>query len=246
MNPRLIVICFILVVTSATAQQKPLVPQIDGGWWQIAKNPDLGKYNGEKQQPVDFAIWQAADGTWQLWSCIRGTKCPGKVTNRLLFGWEGKNLTDKLWTPKGIQLMADTTLGEINGGMQAPYVFMEDNVYYLFYGDWRRICLAKGYDGKRFTRVLGGNGEPDLFTEHSFEPSPNNTARDPMILKCVAADGKRRHRQYPRFLENVLLLANVPELFGMINAETLTYVVGVDILSEFLGVRDDSGLRYTL
>jgi hypothetical protein len=184
MNPRLIVICFILVVTSATAQQKPLVPQIDGGWWQIAKNPDLGKYNGEKQQPVDFAIWQAADGTWQLWSCIRGTKCPGKVTNRLLFGWEGKNLTDKLWTPKGIQLMADTTLGEINGGMQAPYVFMEDNVYYLFYGDWRRICLAKGYDGKRFTRVLGGNGEPDLFTEHSFEPSPNNTARDPMILKC--------------------------------------------------------------
>lgn len=48
-----------------------LVPRIDGNFWKIAGEPDLGVYTSSKQQPVDFAIWQAADGTWQLWSCIR-------------------------------------------------------------------------------------------------------------------------------------------------------------------------------
>ena len=43
-----------------------LVPQIDGEWWQVAGDPDLGKLTTPKQQPVDFALWQAADGTWQL------------------------------------------------------------------------------------------------------------------------------------------------------------------------------------
>lgn len=184
MKKLLILLAFAPFRLLVCAQQTPPpMPQIDGTWWTIALNPDLGEYGGEKQQPVDFGIWQASDGTWQLWSCIRGTSCPGKNTNRLLYGWEGKSLTDKNWLAKGIQWMADTTLGEISGGMQAPYVFKEDNVYYLFYGDWRRICLAKSLDGKRFRRVLGGDGQPDLFTEHAFEPSPNNTARDPMVMK---------------------------------------------------------------
>ncbi len=50
------------------------MPVIEGDFWQIAGNPDLGGLTGERQQPVDFGIWQARDGTWQLWSCIRGTK----------------------------------------------------------------------------------------------------------------------------------------------------------------------------
>ena len=29
-------------------------PVIDGPWWQVAGNPDLGEYTREKQQPVDF------------------------------------------------------------------------------------------------------------------------------------------------------------------------------------------------
>lgn len=46
---------------------------IDNEWWTVAHNPDLGKLDGgEQQQPVDFAIWQAANGIWQLWPCIRG------------------------------------------------------------------------------------------------------------------------------------------------------------------------------
>jgi hypothetical protein len=170
----------ILVFAQAPAVYKP---QIEGSWWQIAQNPDLGKYQGENQQLVDFAIWQAADGTWQLWSCIRGTQCPGQTTRRLLYGWEGKSLMEKNWAPQGIKWMADTSLGEVNGGMQAPYVFQEGSDYYLFYGDWRRICLAKGKDGKNFVRLKINQGQPNLFTEHGFEPFPNNTARDPMVLK---------------------------------------------------------------
>src|SRR5262245_36150791 len=64
----------------------PLVPEIDGEWWTVAGSPDLGPLTGPKQQPVDFGIWQAADGTWQLWSCIRSTKEAGKT--RLFHRWQ--------------------------------------------------------------------------------------------------------------------------------------------------------------
>ncbi|MCY2950552.1 MAG: family 43 glycosylhydrolase [Planctomycetota bacterium] len=52
----------------------PLMPRIAGDWWMVAGDPDLGDLTDPKQQPVDFSIWQAADGTWQLWSCIRIAK----------------------------------------------------------------------------------------------------------------------------------------------------------------------------
>jgi hypothetical protein len=64
------------------------VPRVDAGWWRIAGNPDLGALTNAGQQPVDFAIWQAADGMWQLWSCIRHTKCGGQ--SRLFHRWEGR------------------------------------------------------------------------------------------------------------------------------------------------------------
>jgi hypothetical protein len=57
----------------AQANARPVAPEIDGDWWRIASNPDLGALTGEEQAPVDFALWQARDGSWQLWSCIRGT-----------------------------------------------------------------------------------------------------------------------------------------------------------------------------
>ena len=57
------------------AQQPQVVPQIDGEWWSVADNPDLGECTTPRQEPVDFGVWQAADGTWQLWSCIRNTSC---------------------------------------------------------------------------------------------------------------------------------------------------------------------------
>src|SRR6478672_8732588 len=108
-------------LASQTARAENLIPQIDGEWWPVASNPDLGQYTSDKQQPVDFAIWQARDGTWQIWSCIRHTKCGGNT--RLFYRWEGKRLTDSNWKARGIAMEADTTLGETKGGLQAPHVF---------------------------------------------------------------------------------------------------------------------------
>ncbi|WP_339794648.1 hypothetical protein [uncultured Imperialibacter sp.] len=193
MMKHLFTLLLLLASAELFSQSKAVpVPTIEGSWWRIASNPDLGLYNSDKQQPVDFGIWQAADGTWQVWSCIRGSKHPGTAyTTRFLYGWEGKNLTDKNWSPQGIKWVADPTLGETPGGMQAPYVHKEGGVYYLFYGDWQRICLAKGTDGKHFERVLGGNGQPDLFAEYGYagnfkkegNPQFESYARDPMVIK---------------------------------------------------------------
>lgn len=165
-------------VSGSPSLDKPaLRPDIEGKWWQVADNPDLGEFTSPRQQPVDFAIWQAADGTWQLWSCIRNTKCGGNT--RLFYRWEAKNLTETNWSPMGIAMQADVTLGEQKGGLQAPHVIEVGKLYYMFYGDWRRICLAKSNDGKTFTRVLNENRQPDLFT------GPYNNTRDAMVLVTV-------------------------------------------------------------
>ncbi len=153
-----------------------LVPQIDGPWWQVAGDPDLGKYTHPKQQPVDFAIWQAADGTWQIWSCIRNTKCGGKT--RLFHRWQGAKLTDTDWQPMGIAMEADTSFGETAGGLQAPHVVRIGAEYVMFYGDWENICKAKGVDGKTFARQLQADGKAGMFTEGA-----GNNTRDVMVIR---------------------------------------------------------------
>ncbi len=162
-------------VAGKDSLEKPLLkPEIQGPWWQVAGDPDLGEFTSPAQQPVDFAVWQARDGTWQLWSCIRKTNCGGNT--RLFYRWQAKNLTDKNWEPMGIAMQADVKLGELKGGLQAPHVIKVGDVYYMFYGDWLRICLAKSNDGKNFTRVLNESRQPDLFS------GPYNNTRDAMVL----------------------------------------------------------------
>jgi hypothetical protein len=73
-------------------------------------------------------------------------------------------------------MQADVTVGEQKGGLQAPYVIKGGEIYYMFYGDWLRICLAKSGDGKNFTRVLNESRRPDLFS------GPYNNTRDAMVL----------------------------------------------------------------
>lgn len=153
-----------------------LIPQIDGDFWQVAGNPDLGQYNSDKQQPVDFAIWQAADGTWQLWSCIRSTKLDGKT--RLFYRWQANKITDRNWTPMGIAMMADPNFGETEGGLQAPFVLKQGSDYYMFYGSWEHIALAKSKDGKTFARQLMPDGTSSLFGE-----GEGSNTRDPMVMK---------------------------------------------------------------
>ena len=162
----------------ATAKRPvALVPRISGEWWPVAGNPDLGTLTGERQQPVDFAVWQAADGTWQLWSCIRHTKCGGKT--RLLFGWEGKEVTSRDWKPRGITMQADPNVGETAGGLQAPHVIERDGQFLLYYGDWQHIGLATGTDGKTFNRRMNKySGTSGLFGEH-----PGSNTRDAMVLE---------------------------------------------------------------
>lgn len=158
-----------------TEKQSAWIPEITGEWWQIAGNPDLGKYQTDRQEPLDFGLWQAADGTWQLWSCVRYTGCGGHT--RLFYRWEGDRLTDKDWKPMGIAMEADTNLGETEGGLQAPYVFKQDDMYYMYYGDWVNICLAVSWDGKTFARHLNADGLTGLFSE-----KPGTSSRDPMVM----------------------------------------------------------------
>ena len=61
----------IITVAPLAAAEKPAAPKFDGEWWTIAGHPYLGDLNTPWQQVVDFGIWQADDGSWQLWSCIR-------------------------------------------------------------------------------------------------------------------------------------------------------------------------------
>jgi hypothetical protein len=57
----------VLLAASVSARQPNAVkriPLIEGEWWQVAGNPDLGVLGSDEQEPVDFGIWAAADGTW--------------------------------------------------------------------------------------------------------------------------------------------------------------------------------------
>jgi len=165
-----------LAAAALPAAEPVLMPQIDGEWWQVSGDPDLGKYTTPKQQPVDFSIWQAADGTFQLWSCIRATAYPGKT--RLLYRWQGDKITDRDWKPMGIAWETDPAFGETEGGAQAPHVIKLGSSYKMFYGDWENICLAESVDGKTFARQLMQDGKSGMFSE-----APGANTRDPMVLE---------------------------------------------------------------
>ncbi len=173
---RTLCLLFFLHGVTLLRADPPLITVIQGEWWTLAGDPDLGPYTDAKQQPVDFGIWQAADGTWQLWSCIRGTKCGGKT--RLFHRWEGKSLREANWTPAGVAMEAKPELGETPGGLQAPHVVKLGTSYRMFYGDWENICAATSEDGKTFTRLISPNGKTGMFSE-----GLGNNTRDPMVIR---------------------------------------------------------------
>ena len=190
MRVHAISIVILLAGIAFLAADPIMLPRISGDWIDIATDPDLGTLTSPRQQPVDFAIWQAADGTWQLWSCIRGTKTPGKT--RLFHAWESPELTKPDWKPKGIAMEADEKYGETPGGLQAPHVINippgttsggtsytspgVPSTTLMFYGDWENICAATSIDGKQFARRLNDK-KAGMFTE-----GQGNNTRDPMVI----------------------------------------------------------------
>ena len=134
----------------------------------------MGQFTTDRQQPVDFAIWQAADGTWQLWSCIRSTAYPGWT--RLFYRWEAERLTDHDWRPMGIVMTSDTKVGEVEGMLQAPYVMRYKGQYLMFYGGGDHIALATSQDGKVFQRRLLPTGKVGMFSD-------GFGTRDPMTIR---------------------------------------------------------------
>jgi hypothetical protein len=176
---QLVIVDLLLIAGPVLAGLKDApVPQIEGPWWQVAGNPRDHTYATERQEPVDFGVWQAADGTWQLWSCIRNTTAGGKNgRTRFFYRWEGRRLTDTDWQPMGIAMEADPSLGETPGGLQAPHVVRIGDTWHMFYGDWVNICHATSTDGKTFKRVVQPDGETGMFSE-----GPDANARDIMML----------------------------------------------------------------
>jgi len=196
------VCCVLVFSTGSTAgaqdappdetAEKVLLPKIVGDWWTIGRNPDIGALTGERQVAANCAIWQAADGSWQLWSHLVGTKSPGNT--RLLHRWQGEKLTDTNWQPMGIAMQADPGFGETLGGLMSPFVLKQQGEYLMVYGDFQHICLARSRDGKTFARQLNSDGMAGMFTEPD-----GGRAIDPMLLPIgdtyylyyvVAAEGQ--------------------------------------------------------
>ena len=145
-----------------------------GTWTDLTGNPDLGALTSPMQQPVDFGMWQARDGSWHIWECIRYTLLDGRT--RLFYRWSAPAPTGP-WTADGIAMQADPSVGETEGGLQAPYVFSDGTQYRMYYGTWDNLCQQTSADGVTFTRVLDANGQCPLFSEVGVI-----NPRDPMVL----------------------------------------------------------------
>ncbi|MEX2513384.1 MAG: hypothetical protein WD398_10805 [Cyclobacteriaceae bacterium] len=116
------------VVSENTGQasfKRKLSPVLFGDWWLIGPPPSQGRNNipvkmgkdGKfmKYESVDHHIFQAEDGNWHLWGCVRHTGW-----GRILY----KNLTDSPWEATGEFIRANAAFGEsINGWY---YTGMED------------------------------------------------------------------------------------------------------------------------
>ena len=75
-----------------------------------------------------------------------------------------------------IAMTSDTSLGEMEGMLQAPYVMRAQGQYVMFYGTGDQIALATSKDGKTFKRRIPSNGNVGMF-------SNGYGTRDPMTIR---------------------------------------------------------------
>lgn len=182
-----------------------LRPVLDGDFWMIGDNPDLGGLDGRSagrvQECVDHHVFFAEDGNWHLWGCIRGT-----AVGRVLYHWRAPHLTDRHWEQTGEMLRCDPAFGENlshwegEEWIQSPFIIKENGSYFLFYGghstEWDydgqarghsdprvrsaasrcQICLMTSPDGIHWRRHRDERGYSRLFA------GPGES-RDPALLK---------------------------------------------------------------
>jgi hypothetical protein len=150
----------------AIAAPNAPVPSLDGAWWKIADNsPDISPYTYTPDfddRTVDFTIFRASDGKWQLVACIRSTTYPG--SGRLLYRWEGTtDLTAINWTPKGIFWTSAQTAGTTSGKIQAPHCFKEGIYWYMFWNSTGAAYCLRSTDGKTFANHTAYNGSLQFY-----------------------------------------------------------------------------------
>lgn len=127
---------------------RPLRPKLDGPWIKLAGRPDLERWATPKVEPVDFTVFRADDGRWQLIACIRHTSQPGK--GRLLYRWSSPELVAPGWRADGIFLESSEALDHEEGLLQAPFHVTDGGVHHLFYNS-RGAHLLTSRDGLIFT-----------------------------------------------------------------------------------------------
>ncbi len=169
-----------------------VMPEIDGSEWFITDGYELTTGIGDfiwtnSTLPIDFSIWQANDGTWQLEGCVRKFYHPSDDSDgwRVFYRWEGTSLTnDFAWEPQGIVMTGRVEYGESAKTMQAPHVLKcDDGKFRKFYGVGDTISLAESDDGINFSRVINTNGESRLFPSPTGFPVSYRGARDPCVMK---------------------------------------------------------------
>ncbi|WP_147870960.1 glycoside hydrolase family protein [Stieleria maiorica] len=138
---------------STSAKADPagqLTPHLIGPWVKLVGQPPLEKWASPKAEPVDFTVFQADDGRWQLISCIRHTTHPGGT--RLLYRWSSPELTQEGWKPEGIFLSSKPEWDHADGTVQAPFHVRDADRHYLFYNS-RGGHLMTSIDGIDFEPV---------------------------------------------------------------------------------------------
>lgn len=196
------------IVTSLVKTK--LRPVLADDWWLIGPPPAQGKNTipvkmDNEGKPVNYEcvdhhIFQAADGYWHLWGCVRDTGW-----GRILYHWKAENLTDSPWQDTGEFIRANEAFGEsINGWgseewIQSPFFVKENGLYYMFYGGHStgrnregvpalgktrndsfdtecQICIMTSPDGLTWSRHVFDDGMSRAFT------GPGE-ARDPCLIK---------------------------------------------------------------
>lgn len=166
-----------VALCSVLAAADPATPRLAGDWIRLAAPPSLERHHKAGIETVDFCIWQAGDGTWQLVSCLRGTAAPG--SGRLLYRWESPSLTNPDWEPKGIFRESDPALGMAEGKLQAPHCIREGDTWWMFCNSKGAHALTSS-DGKTFAWAKNQAGSMKFF----------DMGRDVMLFDHRAVDGK--------------------------------------------------------